>query len=507
MKKYIIALIAVLSVALCVAFGVGCGGCKNKNSRSKCDHDWVVIYSGASCHRTETMYCTKCLTVSTYVDYDASFEEHYCLPEDENIKYLYELPGHTLGNNIENAVCYYCNQRISPDDKLVNHDYKNAVIPEIPATCYSEGKTAIEYCEICGFIRSGGEVIPKAEHDTEITKPAVPPTCTEEGKTEEIACKTCGYVQKSQQAVPPTGHKDLDQDLKCDVCEAEIEVQFTEIHNAAQLQAINDNLSGSYIIAENISLSGVEWTPIGLNGRSFCGRLYSREGVTISGLNYSSNAGFGSGYIGLFARNCGVIDGVTLTDSALTLTNGAGAVGGLVGLNNGVIRNCKVENLTVSHSYSESLTTSNASDTVNRNVQISIGSITGENNGTVSGCESANLQITAEYITTFNWTGFLTGFDTGLKVYVSLNAGSDVGLNNGTVSGCVSTAAGTLNVSARGNESGGVQDRVASNVSAHIGKNVGEGNAAVDSDGQLWNATRTEGSNGQIGLNGDYVKN
>ena len=209
----------------------------------------------------------------------------------------------------------------------------------------------------------------------------------------------------------------------------------------------------------------------------------------------------------MFARNCGVIDGVTLTDSALTLTNGAGAVGGLVGLNNGVIRNCKVENLTVSHSYSESLTTSNASDTVNRNVQISIGSITGENNGTVSGCESANLQITAEYITTFNWTGFLTGFNTGLFVYVSLNAGSDVGLNNGTVSGCVSTAAGTLNVSARGNESGGVQGHVVSNVSAHIGKNVGEGNAAVDSDGQLWNATRTEGNNGQIGLNGDYVKN
>lgn len=57
----------------------------------------------------------------------------------------------------------------------------------------------------------------------------------------------------------------------------------TEISTEAQLKAIANNLSGTYVLTQDITLSGDEWTPIGTSDHPFTGKL-DGQGHTIDGL-------------------------------------------------------------------------------------------------------------------------------------------------------------------------------------------------------------------------------
>ena len=56
----------------------------------------------------------------------------------------------------------------------------------------------------------------------------------------------------------------------------------TEINDEAGLKAIAKDLNGSYVLAQNITLSDDEWTPIGTSDHPFTGTL-DGEGFTIKG--------------------------------------------------------------------------------------------------------------------------------------------------------------------------------------------------------------------------------
>ena len=55
------------------------------------------------------------------------------------------------------------------------------------------------------------------------------------------------------------------------------------ISTASNLQAINDNVSGSYILVKDIDLIGVNFTPLGNDASSFDG-IFDGGGFTIRNL-------------------------------------------------------------------------------------------------------------------------------------------------------------------------------------------------------------------------------
>ena len=79
------------------------------------------------------------------------------------------------------------------------------VIPAIPATCTSEGKTAGSKCSACGKIITEPQTVGKLAHTPEVI-PAIPATCTSEGKTEGSKCSVCGVPIIEPQTVAKTAH-------------------------------------------------------------------------------------------------------------------------------------------------------------------------------------------------------------------------------------------------------------------------------------------------------------
>ncbi|MGM9644227.1 MAG: hypothetical protein ACI3X1_03995 [Eubacteriales bacterium] len=52
-------------------------------------------------------------------------------------------------------------------------------------------------------------------------------TCTVDGNTAGLKCSDCGEILEEQTTIPATGHKDANNDLICDVCEAELCTEHT----------------------------------------------------------------------------------------------------------------------------------------------------------------------------------------------------------------------------------------------------------------------------------------
>ena len=63
----------------------------------------------------------------------------------------------------------------------------------------------------------------------------------------------------------------------------------TEISTEAQLKDIAKNLSGKYVLTQDITLSDDEWTPIGTKDSPFTGTL-DGQGHTIKGLTVGNGA-------------------------------------------------------------------------------------------------------------------------------------------------------------------------------------------------------------------------
>ena len=113
---------------------------------------------------------------------------------------------------------------------------------------------------------------------------------------------------------------------------------YTIIKTADELQAINNNLSGKYILMSDIDLSGIDWEPIGdaNTGTPFSGE-FNGNGHVIRNLTINKPTENG---VGLFSAAMGTIENVGLEN--VNITGGTG-VGGLVGtFGYGNINNCYV---------------------------------------------------------------------------------------------------------------------------------------------------------------------
>lgn len=74
------------------------------------------------------------------------------------------------------------------------------------------------------------------------------------------------------------------------------------VMDAADLDAVRDNLGAYYELGADIDLGGEEWTPIGSSGQPFTG-TFDGDGHTISGLYVNSDDDAGLfGVVGLSAK-------------------------------------------------------------------------------------------------------------------------------------------------------------------------------------------------------------
>ncbi|UCH89014.1 MAG: putative Ig domain-containing protein [Thermoplasmata archaeon] len=258
------------------------------------------------------------------------------------------------------------------------------------------------------------------------------------------------------------------------------------ITNAAQLQNMQNNLSGNYFIAADFDCSdtkswngGAGFIPVGNESAPFNGTLDGR-GYKITGLYINRSE---ENFTGLFGHitTGAVIKNVNLID---IYVNGLNRAGGLAGFNNNsIVHNCTVTGIINSSSYAGGLVGENTGTITNCTSIINItassgsyiGGLVGDNFGSISEC-SSEINLTADsyvgglvgrnnqngklqncystgIITGNNWVGGLIGYnDKGIisdsNVDVFLNntsrfVGGLVGGNyNGTIVGC--NAEGTI---------------------------------------------------------------
>jgi uncharacterized repeat protein (TIGR02543 family) len=109
---------------------------------------------------------------------------------------------------------------------------------------------------------------------------------------------------------------------------------FIEVSSAQELSDIRDDLSASYALTQDISLTG-EWTPIGNASTPFSG-VFDGNGFTISNLTVTAT----QSYVGLFGYSTGVIRGLKLANVTIDVSgpiDGPIYAGAVVGSSTGTL--------------------------------------------------------------------------------------------------------------------------------------------------------------------------
>ncbi len=183
--------------------------------------------------------------------------------------------------------------------------------------------------------------------------------------------------------------------------------ELTAINNASDIQKIgtegNYPLDGLYVLLQDVSLQGQDWTPIGTEEEPFTGVLNGNN-KTIDGLtltNPEMNAG-------LFGVNSGSVKNVELTNTSVSSAHTF--VGGITGQNNGLIENCHVQSGTISSTGNDMVADRVTGE--NRNGGSRVGGICGQNNdgGIIQNCTN-EVEVAAGYRLVGGICGYSLGGD------------------------------------------------------------------------------------------------
>ncbi len=247
----------------------------------------------------------------------------------------------------------------------------------------------------------------------------------ENGKPELLAFSgTTKENYEKTQGVKGYDPTDLDPIYKLTEEEA-IALGYTVIKTSADLQNINNNLSGKYILMNNIDLSGVDWTAIGgSKDNPFTGEL-NGNGFTISNLTINETT-IDSG-VGLFGNISGAtiknvkIENASVTASETGTDNYVGILTGNAG-SGSIIEDVTIVNSTMQAdaTFVGAIAGSAGDGTIINKVNVENVTI-GSNNG-VAGA------------------GVIIGFGTSVKITNSIITNSDMNISIGYVSGNIAGA-------------------------------------------------------------------
>ena len=176
------------------------------------------------------------------------------------------------------------------------------------------------------------------------------------------------------------------------------------LKNIAKLVNEQWNLGINITLTADIDLSGIDWTPIGIDYNHQYTGTFDGGGHTITGLAVTGS----DQYAGLFGRigSGGKVKNVTLKDVKIESNHSSGNVGGVAGYSFGTLENCSVS-----------------------------GSVSGRGQNSIVGG-----------VVGYQAGGFLTGCNSSATVNGITNVGGVAGAtNNGaTLTGCYATGSVTL---------------------------------------------------------------
>ncbi|MBD5404836.1 MAG: hypothetical protein HDR55_07615 [Treponema sp.] len=133
---------------------------------------------------------------------------------------------------------------------------------------------------------------------------------------------------------------------------------YTAIKDTQGFKDIGKNLSGNYVLLNDLDFGGAQITPIGGSSGSFSGIIVG-NGHTISNFSVSVDSPFA----GLIARNAGKIENIHIYDANISVSRtGADAFAGVIaGENTGTISKCSLSGGSVNVRAVDSNNTENSS--------------------------------------------------------------------------------------------------------------------------------------------------
>lgn len=220
-------------------------------------------------------------------------------------------------------------------------------------------------------------------------------------------------------------------------------------------EAVQKDMTLNCTLADNIDLTGINWTPIGTNYNNAYTGIFDGNGHTITGLTVTGS----DQYAGLFGRigSGGTVKNVKLEGVQITSNHRSGYAGGVAGYSfEGNIENCSVSGSVSGNStaggvvgaqWGGSITGCSSSATVNAGGVA--GGIAGETNreASLTGCYATG-DVTVENDGSDNaWAGGVVGYNGGSSTLTACYAaGSVTGKGSGTihVGGVTGHNSGTL---------------------------------------------------------------
>ena len=213
------------------------------------------------------------------------------------------------------------------------------------------------------------------------------------------------------------------------------------LKNIAKLVNEQWNLGINITLTADINLSGIDWTPIGIDYNHQYTGTFNGGGHTITGLTVTGS----DQYAGLFGRigSGGTVKNVTLKDVKIESNHSSGNVGGVAGWSYGNIENCSVSGSVSSNStaggvvgaqLSGSITGCNSSATV-KGVTYA-GGIAGYTNGgaSLTGCYATGSVSVENNTTSAAYAGGVVGNNGSSSTLKACYAwGSVTGSGSGTV--------------------------------------------------------------------------
>ncbi len=226
------------------------------------------------------------------------------------------------------------------------------------------------------------------------------------------------------------------------------------ITNADELDAVRNDLSGIYGLANDIDLSGRQWTPIGNGSTKFTGALYG-FGHRIDNMVATSNSG--NQYRGLFGYTMGAtLDGITVTGKVKATADDTGGLVGRAAAT--MIANCtSVVEIVTTRQYAGGLVGRLESGTsiVGCLAAGTLSAANGTSGGLVGGlngglCEIRDSVSSVEVVSTSSSVGGFIGYaynsDSGESVISGCRADGYAG-GNGDVGGFIGYAAAPITIS------------------------------------------------------------
>ena len=203
-------------------------------------------------------------------------------------------------------------------------------------------------------------------------------------------------------------------------------------------EAVQKDMTLNCTLADNIDLTGIDWTPIGTSfGNSYTG-TFDGNGKTITGLTVTGS----DRYTGLFGFIKGTVKNVVLEGVQITSDNSSGYAGGVAGFSfEGNIENCSVSGSVsgsdvggvVGYQSIGSITGCSSSATVKGEAYV--GGVVGvTNNGAILTACYATGDVTVENDGTSNaWAGGVVGSNAYCTVIACYAADNVSGTGSGTI--------------------------------------------------------------------------